>query len=60
MNIKLKALLIAFAIIGGLITFAYTLIFYPGAILIGVVAVLVYAIYRLVLSDLEKQQKRKN
>lgn len=59
MNLKFKALLIAVGIMAFMVGFVYALVFHPGyvAILFGIL--LVYGLYKLVLSDLEKHERRK-
>lgn len=58
MNIKLKALLITTAILGGLFGFAYLLVFYPGFLALLFLAGTFYGLYQLVLSNLEKKPRK--
>lgn len=59
MNIKLKALLITAAILGGLFGFVYTIVFYPGVLVLVLLAATFYGLYKLVLNTLQgKEVKR--
>jgi len=60
MNIKLKALMITTAILGGFFGFVYTMVFHPVVIMLGVVAVAFCGLYKLVLTDLTNKDLKKN
>ena len=60
MNIKLKALLITTAILGGLFGFLYLLIFYPGFLSLLFLAGTFYGLYQIVLSNLQKRPRQNN
>lgn len=57
MNIKLKALLITFAILGGLFGFVYLMVYYPGVMFVVFLAGAFYGLYNLVLNSLKSNKK---
>lgn len=59
MNLKLKALLLAVGLLAAMAAFVYVLIFYPGYLFILFCLGIVYALYRLILRDLEDKEKWK-
>ena len=57
-NIKLKALLITTAILGGLFGFVYLMVFYPAVLALLFLAGTFYGLYQLVLNTLEKRPRK--
>jgi len=57
-NLKLKALLITTAILGGLFGFVYLMVYYPGILALLFLAGTFYGLYQLVLTSLEKQPRK--
>lgn len=58
MNIKLKAMLLTIAIMGGFFGFVYTMVFHPIVIMLGVLAATFYGMYKLVLNSLQGKEMR--
>lgn len=59
MNIKLKALLIAISIPILMGLFVYTLVFHIEYIAIIALFGVIFALYKLILTDLEEREQRK-
>ncbi len=58
MNIKLKALLLALGFVAAPFVFLYIMFMYPLLILVTAVAAIVYMVYNLVLSKLEREHTK--
>lgn len=60
MNIKLKALLLTAALLSGLFGITYLVVYYPAALALGLLAIVFYGIYNIILIELTKTSRKKN
>ena len=60
MNIKLKAFLLTLVYVTTPFVFLYIAFMYPLIILFAAIAFIVFMVYRLVLSNLQREHRKKN